>query len=526
MNLFKNSFIFSLLYAALAFVVIYVMTSGGLGISVDSENYLVMASRFTQQQWGKAFNPVWPPLYPLTIAAIKGPGLAELFDAARIVSILSFVILVVTVFLLGLQFQGKFAAHFSAISALFLASLIYLYSFCWSETLYIMFSLLFLFMLILFLKAPKEKATKYLIWSGIFAGLGSVTRYVGFSLIGTGILSTLFLSNYHPGSKKFKKTLTFTLVASIPVFLHYLVCFYYYGLAGKTQFPSKYSFMHQLFRFFSTIYHDFLSFDLSFWKYVFFFEWEFPFFWIRMIVLLCILIFLFLFLKAVFFSKSFRNLLKPQIGVIFYFVLYSSIILYTSSTIAIDPIGSRFTAPLYPFLLLLVFSGISHVYKTFDRGRTKRIVLSLTILATILFWGIQIISTLSIYKGISSGSFPAMEHPGNLNRQSLKFLKENVDSNDVIITNIYRKLTLIWPRQEPYPHIPKKDWEEALNEITYEASRRRVYVLLCTEDFSPYGITVEDIEKTDEERGLFSWKQIFGNDYIYKTKRVVFHQPQ
>lgn len=389
-----------------------------------------------------------------------------------------------------------------------------------------MFSLLFLFALILFLKAPKERATRYLIWSGIFAGLGSVTRYVGFSLVGTGILSTLFLSNYHPGFKKFKKTLTFTLVACIPVFLHYLICFYYYGLAGKTQFPSQYSFMHQLSRFFSTIYHDFLSFDLSFWKYVFFFEWGLPFSWLRMIVLLCMIIFLILFLKAVFSSKSLRDLLKPQIGVIFYFVLYSSIILYTSSTIAIDPIGSRFTVPLYPLLLLLIFSGISHVYKTSGQKSTKILIMGLTMVVTIPFWGIQIISTQSIYKGISSGSFPAMEHPGNLNRQSLKFLKENVDSSDIIITNIYRKLTLIWPRQEPYPGIPQKNWEEAQHEITYEASRRTIYVLICTEDFSPYGITVEDIEKTDKERGLFSWKNIFGNDHVYKTKRVVFRQPQ
>ncbi|MCK4223560.1 MAG: glycosyltransferase family 39 protein [candidate division Zixibacteria bacterium] len=526
MNLFKNNFIFSLLYATLAFVVIYVITSGGLGISVDSENYLTIANGFTQQRWGESFNPVWPPFYPLTIAAIKALRLAELVDAARIVSILSFVILVVTIFLLGLQLQGKFTAHFSAISTMFLAPLIYLYSFCWSETMYIMFSLLFFFMLILLLKAPEERRTKYLIWSGIFAGLATITRYVGFSLIGTGILSILFLSNYLPWSKKFKKTLTFMLVASIPVFLHYLTCFYYYGLAGKTQFPPKYSFVHQLSRFFSTIYHDFLSFDLSFWNYVFFFEWRFPFFWLRIIVLLCTLILLVLFFKSVFSSKLSKALLKPPIGMIFYFVLYSSIILYIGSTIAIDPTGSRFTVPLYPFILLLVFFSVSHVCKIFAQRRTKRLVFSLAILGIVIFGGIQIISTLSIYKGISSGSFPAMEHPGNLNRESIKFLKENVDSNDFIITNIHRKLAFIWPRQEPYLDIPKKDWEKAVNEIMYEASQRSIYVLLCTEDFSPYGITVEDIEKTDEKIGLFSWKKIFGNDYIYKTKYVVFRQPQ
>ncbi len=525
MNFFKNNCTIFFLYASLAFVVIYVMTSGGLGISFDSEYYLVAAKRFTQQRWQKAFNPIWPPFYPLTIATFKALGLAGLIGAARIVSILSFVILVVTVFLLGLQLQGKFTAHFSAISTLFLASLIYLYSFCWSETIYTVLSLLFFIMLILFLKAPKPRRTKFLIWSGIFAGLGSVTRFIGFSLIGTGILSILFLSNYHPRSKKFKKTLTFMLVAGIPVFLHYLICFYYYGRAVKTQFPSKYPFMHQLFQFFSTIYHDFLSFDLNFWKYVFFFEWGFPFSWLRVIVLLCMLILVILFFKAAFPSNLSKDLLKPQIGVIFYLVLYSSIILYVSSTMAIDPMSSRFTVPLYPFFLLLVFSGISHVYKTLARRKTKRLIWSLVILGTVSFWGIQIVSSLSIYKGISSGSFPAMEHPGNLNRESLKFLKENVNPSDVIITNIYPKLSLIWHREEPYPGIPQKEWEKALNEITYEASRRSIYVLLCTEDFAPYEITVKDIEKTDQKLGLFSWKKIFGNDYIYKTKRLVFPQP-
>jgi len=502
------------------------MTSGGLGVSSDSENYLTTANCFIQQRWEEAFNPFWPPLYPLTIAAVKALGVVELVDAARIVSILSFVVVVVTVFLLGLQLQGKFAAHFSAVSTLFLASLIYLYCYCWSETVYTMFSVLFFFMLVLFFKSSKEQGTKYLVWSGIFAGLATITRYIGYSLIGTGILSILFLSNYHPRSKKFKKTLKFMLVAGIPVFLHYLIHLYYWGLTSKKQFPSQHSFMYQLFQFFSTIYHDFLSFDLSFWKYVFFFEWGVPFFWLRMIILPCVLVLSVLFFKAVLSSKLHKDLLNPQIAVIFYFVLYSSIILYISLTIKIDPIGSRFTAPLYPFFLLLFFFGIFHVYKTLARREAKRLFFNLAILGVASFWMIQIISTLSIHKGISSGSFPAMEHPGNLNRESIKFLKENVDSNDFIITNIYGKLSLIWPRQEPYPDVPKKDWDKAVNSIMYEASRRTIYVLLCTEDYSPYGITVEDIETTDEETGLFYWKKIFGNDYIYKTKHVVFHQPQ
>lgn len=525
MRLFKNKLAFSVLYALLAFVEIYVMTSGGLGISYDSENYLVMAARFAQKLWGEAFNPVWPPVYPLTIATIKVLGVNVLFEAARGVCILSFVISVVAVFLLGLRFQGKFTAHFCAISMLFLASLVYLYCYCWSETLYIMFSLLFFLMMTLLLKAPKERDTRYLIGSGIFAGLGTATRYIGISLIGTGILSILFLSNYQSWIKKFKKAFVFTLVAGIPVFLHLVSCFYYYGLSGKRQFPSEYSFVHQLFQFLSTFYHDFLWFDLRFSKYVFFYEWDFPFFWLRMMVLLCMFIFLVLFLKAIFLSKLPKSELKPQIGVIFYFILYVSIILFISSTIKVDPIGSRFTVPLYPFFLLLVFSVTFHVVKTSAQMRIKRWLLSLAILSTGLFWVIQMISTASIYKEISSGSFPALEQPGNLNRESIKFLKENVDSGDVIITNNPRKLVFIWPREEPYPDIPKKDWGQAVNGIIYEASYRTIYVLICTEDPQSAWIDVEDVEKADEKLGLFAWKKVFGNDYIYKTKHFVFPPP-
>jgi 4-amino-4-deoxy-L-arabinose transferase-like glycosyltransferase len=525
LSLLKNKLTFTFLYAALALVIIYVMTSGSLGISVDSENYLNIAHRFTEHLWGTAFNPVWPPAYPLSIAVIKALGVAELVGAAQAVAIISFVILVVTVFLLGLRLQGKLTAHFSAISTLFFASLIYIYCYAWSETLYIMFSLLFFLMLILLLKAPPEKMTEYLIGSGIFAGLGTVSRLVGFSLIGTGILSILFLSNYHPKSKRLKKTLVFMLVSGIPVLFHYLTCFYYYGLRGKTQWPSKYSFSHQLSQFFLTIYHDFLSFDLSFWKYVFLLGSGFPLFWIRTIVLFCSFIFLILFFKVAFSARLPKEVYKFPIIVIFYSVLYGSIILLVSLTVAIDPIGSRFTSPLYPLFLLLAFSFVFQVCNSFTQQKIKRLLWVIAILGTVSFWAIQITSCLSIYKGIRSGSFPTMEQPGNLNRGSITFLKENVDSSDMIITNIYRKLDLLWPRREPYPDIPKEDWEKNLKAVTYEASQRTVYILICSEDFAPYGITVEDMDTTNEKIGLFSWKKIFGNDYVYKTKHVIFQKP-
>ncbi len=502
------------------------MTAGGLGISADSESYLVAANRFTQHRWGESVNPYWPPLYPLNIAAIKAMGLSGLLGAARIVSVFSFIISIVTVYLLGLQLGGKRTAHLSAISCLVLSSMVYLYCFCWSETLYIMLSLLFLFTLTLFLKNTGENVTKYLILSGIFSGLGTITRFIGFSLIGAGIVSIIFLSHYHPPAKKIKKTLVFVGTAVIPVFLYYLICFHYYGLTGKKQFPSSFTFIHQLIQLPVTVYHDWLTFDLKFWNYVFFFKMGHYFFWLGISVLLFLVWFMILFFRDAFRLKHSSEFeLKSKTGVFIYVVFYIAFILIVSSTIDIDPIGSRFIVPVYPFFLLLVFSMVPPVSKISVHGKPKSCFLGMAILCLAVFWSIQLLSIISIHQGINTGSFLAMEHPGNLNRGSMEYLKQNLDSNDYILSNVYRKLTFIWPRQEPYFQTNEETWEESLNSLVYEASQRTVYVLICTGDYTPQGITVADVDQADNRIGLFAWKKIFGNDYLYKTKHMAWQPP-
>lgn len=522
----SHTLFFSFLYAILAFVAIYAMTSGGLGISSDSESYLITSDRFAQGLWADAINPIWPPLYPLAIAVVKFAGSAEPVAAARIISILSYLVLVVAVFLTGLRLQGKSAAHFSAVSVLSLASLMYVHCFCWSETLYIMFSILFFLWLTPFIESASEGRTKHLIWAAIFAGLGSVTRFVGISLIATGILSVLLLGRHRSRSLKLKKVLVFTLISGIPLFLHYSACFLQYGLAGKTQFPSKFTFWDQGLLWFSTIYHDFLSFDLVFWKYVFFFGFGYLSLWLRIVLLVGTVTFLVLTFSCRLLSKLSSDNFRPRLAMLLYLVLYSSIILYVGSTVAIDPIGSRFTVPLYPIILLLLISTFSSGYRRLAHQGRRNLALALVIVCAGPFWGIQAISGLSIFRGISSGGFPAMEHPGNLNRDSLKFLKEQADSNDVIITNIPQKLVFIWPRRTPYPDIPRQDWESTEKDLTYEASRRSIYLLICTEDFSPLGITIQDVEETDRRLELFSWRKDFAGDMVFKTKHVVFRRPE
>ena len=522
----KVDLAFALLYAFLGSAVISAVTSGGMGISFDSENYLAAANCLVEHRWSEAFNPVWPSLYPLTIAAVGSLGPNELLGAARIVSILSFAAVIVTVFLLGLRIQGRLTAHLSAISVAFLAPLVYLYSFCWSEVTYIAFSLLFLLFLDFCIKREQVGGTRYLILSALMAGLATATRYVGISLVVTGVLVILLLANQHSWRRRLLKVSAFFAVACAPVSLHYLITgYYYHGIPLKRQFPSDYALGHQIARFCSTIYGDFLTVDLCFWKYLFFFERGFPLLWFRAAILLCLSVLLASLLAILFSNRFRRDGPKLEIPILLYAAIYSSLILAISSIISVDPMGSRFVAPLYPHMILVVFSFVSRAYDGFAQHKTRRLVLGLFLLGLLSFWSVQIVSTLSIYRGVRSGSFPAVTHPGNRNRPSLKFLKQDASSHDLIITNVSRKLTWIWPRQEPYFNIPKKNWSEALPAIADQATWRSVYLLLCMEDYSPQAITVEDVEETNRNSGLFSWRKDFGNDLIFKTKRVVFQEP-
>ena len=76
----ERRFLFALFYGALAFVVIYVMTSGGLGVTFDSERYLVTAHYLKQAKLNEALVTAFagsPLFYPVSILALKLAGLGE-----------------------------------------------------------------------------------------------------------------------------------------------------------------------------------------------------------------------------------------------------------------------------------------------------------------------------------------------------------------------------------------------------------------------------------------------------------------
>jgi 4-amino-4-deoxy-L-arabinose transferase-like glycosyltransferase len=531
-----RSLIFPFIYGALAFVVIYVVTSGGLGLSFDSERYLVTAHYMQQGKLDQTLRTAFPgsPLfYPISILALKAVGLSEWLTAARIISILSFVVSVIVVFLLGLQIQGKPTAHLSALTMLIFAPMVCVFSYCWSETLYIALSLLFVFTLILFVKAPPGKSTKYFIGITIFSALGFYTRYLGFSMFLTGVWAIWYFRRRDDWQRKLKRTLIFSAGSGVLMLIGFVLYYTHLGSLFGKRIPARFSFFEQLSGFLAAIYHDFLSFGLTFEKYEVLFTgsrlWEriSPVMsWLDKIIPVFLVVIVALFIEFVRSSKQFRRPLRAQAVVFSYMAIYGLLLLGITSTMFVEQAGTRFNVPLYPFIVLSVFSVVFHVYRTVASGRTKNVFLGLVILCTAVFWSIQLVTTSGIYQGAMSGSFPAMEHPGSRNRASLKFLQAKADSTDAIVTNIPYKMAFIWPRKVPYQGLHMytssfivlgtKSIEYYMQQLVTENPNRHIYLYLCSKDYPDHIFNIRNVDELDRSPGFFAWKKKIGNEYIFK----------
>jgi 4-amino-4-deoxy-L-arabinose transferase-like glycosyltransferase len=529
-------FKFALLYGLLALVIIYVMTSGGLGVTFDSERYLVTAHYLKQAKLGDALMTAFagsPLFYPISILALKILGLSDWLTGARIISILTYIVSVIVTFLLGLQIQGKPTAHLSALTMLIFAPMVCTFSYCWSETLYIMLSFLFVIMLIFFLNSPPGKTTRYFIGMTVFAGLGFFTRYLGFSMIMTGIFSFWYFKKHDSPSKKIKNTLVFGFGSGLLMLIGFVLYYIHLNTLFGERIPAKYSLSEQLIHFFTSIHNDFFSFGLTFERYEVLLMksqlWdEFSSIWFLAgkIILVCLLILLVFFIKSVRSSKQFCNQLKSQVAVFSYIAMYGLLLLGITSTMFVEQAGTRFNVPLYPFIILSIFSMTFHFYGTLTAKKARIFFLGMVIACTAFFWGIQFVTTSNFYERATSGTFPAVEHPGNRNRASLKFLQENVDSTATILTNIPFKMGFIWPRKNPYrglnlytPNftiVGTTSIERYLSRLLEDEPDLRIYLYLCSRDYPNHIFQAYNVDELDNTPGYFSWKKVIGNEYIFK----------
>lgn len=185
----------TLIACAAAFFAVCLFTSySGIGISPDSIMYTSAARSFAANGSLLTFNQIpivdFPVFYPLFLGTIK---LITGVDPVVFGAILNSILFASVLFTSG-WIMNRFAPSSQLYKWLILIAivlspgLLQIYSYLWSETLFI---LEVLFFIIAFRQYLNTHAGKWLILAATIAAIGCVTRYAAVTIVGTGGLLLL-----------------------------------------------------------------------------------------------------------------------------------------------------------------------------------------------------------------------------------------------------------------------------------------------------------------------------------------------
>lgn len=180
------------LCAAVPAIVFWLTTPWGIGLSVDSVQYLEMAETLRDESPLYNLGTHFPPLYPFLINLIGGFS-DTLTEAARV---LQFFVLYLIAGLAGtlvykLSGGSRIAGLLIILAITFRWDLFFLWHFAWSEPVFVA---LLLGHYLLILKWINSKKAMDLVFAGLILGLTCLTRYAGAPFAGVSIIFVLIIS--------------------------------------------------------------------------------------------------------------------------------------------------------------------------------------------------------------------------------------------------------------------------------------------------------------------------------------------
>ncbi|TSD66203.1 hypothetical protein FFF34_002035 [Inquilinus sp. KBS0705] len=251
----------TLLFAALGFYAIYLFTSySGIGISPDSIMYTSAARSFVAQGTLHTFNHIpivdFPVFYPVFLGVIS---LISHTDPVVFGPILNEILFSSLIFTSG-WIMSRFVPSSRVYKWLMLAAillspaLLQVYSYLWSETLFI---LEVLFFLIAFREYLLKHTIKTLIIAAAIAAVACVTRYAAVTIVGTGGL-LLLLDRVLPLKKKIAHIIIYGLVCISLLVTNLVVNATITGTVTGPREPSITPFLKNLY-YFGTVFCDWMG---------------------------------------------------------------------------------------------------------------------------------------------------------------------------------------------------------------------------------------------------------------------------
>jgi len=406
---------FLLSLAAFGTAFILLTTSAyGVGISPDSVGYLSIARNLSEGNGYVNYRGeevvVWPPLLPAILALVKSSVGIDPVEAARFFNAIVFGLVVALanwVILTHIRSSHKsIYAMFGVGWFLFSTPLLIVSVMAWTEPLFILLTMLFLISMSYFLRTGHLRV---LLASSALAACAALTRYIGVTLIMTGLVVIIVI---HRDSlrNKLSKCLLFGGLSAFPLAIwalrNWVVSDTFFG----QRTPSTFSLVYNLTRTRDTLFGWFLSDELSSHFSAI----------TRLSVLAACVIFILL-LK----NRKSHGAHGSLLGLLAVFIIiYTSFLIITSTTTAYDIIGNRLLSPIYVPLLWILGLILHTLVTSLERKGYRYAPAMLLVVAFLwsLFPLLQIIPEVENRVEKGAGGYA---REGWVNSETMRYLSEH-----------------------------------------------------------------------------------------------------
>lgn len=500
----------------IALILGLLITQSGSGISSDSVRYISTGENVYYGNgfyWGYSDGPLYiytnaGPLYPLLIAAFMHLGL-DAEQAARLIPILCFAFLMFPLFFLGKSLNGVFTGYIACLICLVFTPLLWVTSYAWTEMPYIFFSVLAILFLTKFSESDNTN-NKVLYASGFFTSLAILTRYIGVTLLFAGLIVIVLKSKSQLKKMVYWISL-FGGISSLPqiiwMYRNLTLTSHLSGYRGGVWGGCPMGLLTIVNRAVGTILNDFFLAPLS------------RLFYDTYIGLAIIVT---SFISLVVLAKIYpakrmvllEYLRKNHVVFLYIFVYLITLIIIRSLMVRCG-INTRYTTPVYPFLILVVISFALFAYKQIKKPSLKPALVLIITIFCVCFFVLQAGNSINFYHDAKDGQ--GYNSPSWRNNQGIGWIESNVPDNATVYSDFADAIRFRLKRQSRF--LPRSENDTAINEFFEKLKNEENSFIICFKKARrAYLLSNDEIIEMNQKYDVLVVVADFPESTIYKTK--------
>lgn len=351
-------------------VISYLVSLHGAGTSPDSVYYISVARHIADGTGFVGYDGYYlvlqPPLYPIILAAIKMVLLTDPLLSSGYVNSILFGLIIYFSGLFFLKHLNSYAlALLGTISVLISFVFIQLSLMALSEPLFIFLVLLYFYY---FEKYQTGGKASSLIFLSIVTALACLTRYIGVIIILTGTIN-IFLQKNKLYKEKIRHVIIFMFITCTPLGVWIIRNIFLSGTFTGQRADSSYTLSENIKFLFNTILQWYLPLQITRQQLIY----AFPVIAISIGVVL---------IKR---REKTWMILKEIYPVLIFILLYSVMIVISSTTTAYDYIANRLLSPIYIPVFFISFFICDKILKWSSKYFNQALI-TIFFLSGIIFW--------------------------------------------------------------------------------------------------------------------------------------------